>query len=243
MQMKNTGKKLIVTFAIGALTAGTLWTMPAATTMAAVSTETETTAEAGDSRKGRGGHGGQMNSEWISQLVTDGILDQDTADSLVAYQTQKAAERKAQADSMAEITKEERQASREALKDSERPEPFAEAVTDGILTQDQADAIKAAMPQKSTSEDGTARVAKSVQNFSSLVESGIIDQTTADNMKAYIEQKHAAAADTTSDGARTKSDRPDMYASMVTDGIITQEQADAIKAAMPQRKAMTNSES
>lgn len=241
--IKNTGKKIIATFAIGVLTVGSLNTIQPATVMAATSTGTETTAEADNSHKGRGGHGYQMNSEWISQLVTDGILDQDTADSLAAYQTQKANERKAQADNMADMTREERQASREAQKDSERPDPFAEAVSAGILTQDQADAIKAAMPQKSANENGSARVAKSEQNFSSLVESGIIDQTTVDNMKTYIEQKHTTATNTTSDGTRTKSDHHGMLTSMVTDGIITQDQADAIKAAMPQRQASTNSDS
>lgn len=243
MITKNTGKKIITAFAVGALTVSSLSILQPATIMAAASTGTETTVEADNSHKGRGRHGSQMNSEWVSQLVTDGILDQDTANSLATYQAQKAAERKAQADTTTDMTKEERQAIRETQKDDERPDPFAEAVTDGILTQDQADAIKAAMPQKSANENGTARAAKSEQNFSSLVESGIIDQTTADNMKTYIEQKHTTTTNTASNDTRTKTGHHGMLTSMVTDGIITQEQADAIKAAMPQRQASADSES
>lgn len=68
----------------------------------------------------------------VSNLVGDGIIDQETADKISAYQELLAAESEVKEDG--------------EYNQGERHDPFSDMISAGVITQEQADAIKAAMP-------------------------------------------------------------------------------------------------
>lgn len=196
---------------------------------------------------GEPGEGGRGHMDF-SQFVTDGVIDQATADAIAAYMEEQAETRKPEMDAMKDMTEDERQAFFESNKDTERPDMFAEMVTAGVITQEQADALNAAMPERPENDgdmaaDGDMKGGgRGQMNFDNLVENGIISQATADAMTAYMEAQHEtrrAEMETTTgttEGTGGKDgQRLDIFAEMVSAGIITQEQADAISAAQPAR--------
>jgi uncharacterized protein YutE (UPF0331/DUF86 family) len=101
-------------------------------------------------------------------LVEQGVIDQETADKIANYQLDKRisaiGEQKAELEKIKAMAPEERRAyfekqkaefeSGSAQKSKVRKYDLLKAlVTDGIITQEQADAIKAALPEKAK-EDG-----------------------------------------------------------------------------------------
>jgi len=86
----------------------------------------------------------------LSGLVAAGTIDQATANKITAYMDAKDAERQAEMDKAKDMTDAERQAYFESINGTKCSGPtniFDEMVSNGVITQAQADAIKGAMPQ------------------------------------------------------------------------------------------------
>ena len=99
-------------------------------------------------RPEQNGPGMEMNMDF-SSLVTGGVINQATADRLTAYQQQKETERTGE---MQSGTKPERPSLSDGEPMTGRLDLFADAVSAGIITQAQADAIMAAMPAPAARE-------------------------------------------------------------------------------------------
>ena len=199
--------------------------------------------------------GGGCGIPGMAQFVTDGILTQEQADQIQAYCQAQAEEREAQREAerekIAAMTEAERQAYFEQNR-GERPDLLAELVTEGIISQEQADQMKAAMPQ-SGNEEGYGKERSREGGFpglAQLVTAGTLTQEQADQIQAYCQaqaeerkaqretEREKIAAMTEAERQayfeQNRGERPDLLAELVTAGIISQEQADQIKAAMPQ---------
>ena len=81
----------------------------------------------------------------LATLVKAGTITQAKADKVVATFAQHLAQRTADFEKTKTMTAEERQAYMEKMR-SERKDPIAQLVTDGVITQTEADAIAKAMP-------------------------------------------------------------------------------------------------
>lgn len=81
----------------------------------------------------------------LDKLVTAGTITQDEENKIFDFMNQKETERKAKMDKVKNMTEAERKTYFENNK-KERTDLTAELVTAGIMSQEKADAIKAAMP-------------------------------------------------------------------------------------------------
>jgi len=136
-----------------------------------------TTSNTQENMKIRKGHA-EKNMDF-SSFVSQGIIDQATADKMKDFMKQFKIDRMSKMESMKSMTEEERKAFFENNK--AEFDPFSQMVSQGIITQDQADAIKASMPEK--------RKSRCKFDLSDMVKQGVIDQETADKIKAYMNQK------------------------------------------------------
>jgi len=191
----------------------------------------------------------------FAQLVSKGILTQEQADQIKTYCQTQAEQRKAEMEADREKVKAMTEAERQAYfeqKRGQRPDLLAELVSQGIISQEQADQMKAAMPQPGKGEGfGKERGRKGgFPGFAQLVSKGILTQEQADQIKTYCQtQAEQRKAEMEADREKVKAmteaerqayfeqkrgQRPDLLAELVSQGIISQEQADQMKAAMPQ---------
>ena len=153
-----------------------------------------TVASADDASGASKGKGGVL-----SQLEDDGTLTSDEVtavkDALRAQRTENRAEKKA-----------EREAARASI--------LAGLVSDGTLTQSQADAIAAA----------------GKRGMRDLVRDGIIDRDDLQALKAALQDYRAENRDAKK--AEREAARDAVLAGLVSDGTLTQSQADAIATAI-----------
>ena len=168
----------------------------------------------------------------LSQLVSDGVIDQATADSIQAYLNQKRTEMQ---NSVANMTPDQAKAYFES---QPKTDIFADMVSSGIITQAAADAIKAAEQANEAAEpkEGMRGFGMGM-NLGKLVTDGVIDQPTADAIQAYMAQKKTEmqnemnnVKNMTPDQAKAyfeSKPKTDMYADMVSQGVISQATADA----------------
>ncbi len=176
----------------------------------------------------------------VSQLVTDGVMDQVTADEVVAYNKANEEACKAEMDKVEAMSDEERAAYAESNEGVKHLDPISDMVTEGIITEGQGNAIKEVMPN---GPKETHFMAKGMEkDFTSLVADGVISQETSDKMSAYqteIETTHQAEMDkvdamTDAERAAYFEDEKEMgsvnpLTDMVNTGVITQAEADAIR--------------
>lgn len=103
------------------------------------------------------GHKGDMKGNGmkahLDKLVSSSTITQDQENKILDYIKQQQAARKAEMDKVKNMTKEERQAYF-ANKSKEKPDLMADLVKSGIISQDQANAIKQSMP--APAKDGKA---------------------------------------------------------------------------------------
>jgi len=106
--------------------------------------------------------GNRMNKLDVSALVTDGVIDQTTADGITAYVTKIQTEQKAEMEKVKSMTASEKKAYFESKKSTTKTSLLDELVSESIITQDQATAIKSAVsthktrtPHKVTATDAT----------------------------------------------------------------------------------------
>jgi polyhydroxyalkanoate synthesis regulator phasin len=86
------------------------------------------------------------NGTAFKSFVEDGTLSKEQSDKITEFMKKKAEEKKAEFDKMKDMTKEER-AELLKQKPKERTDMVNELVTAGIISQDQADKIKAKLPR------------------------------------------------------------------------------------------------
>lgn len=201
---------------------------------------------------GRGGPGGmqQVSDEDLSGLVSSGVIDQTTADALKAYMDKQRSERKDQNPPSG------------VAKPEERADIWSEAVTSGIITEDQAVSIRSAL-QEAREKARQEQVAKAI---SALVSDQIITQERADKVTAFLQaQDEARVAEQAKMKAMTQeereakdsarkaemekikamtdderkaymqakqADRKSPLSRLVTDGTLTQDQASALEKAL-----------
>lgn len=245
-------RKDLAGYVLTGLTVGVICFYSIGSAYAEMTDKSEAPASKTEMRELKGGRRSPgMSGTDTDSLVADGVISQDTADKIAAYMETKNAERQAEMEKVKAMTDEEKQAYFESgkNKDDVKKDMFAEMVEAGVITQAEADAIKAAMPEKQEPvEDGGMR--SRGMSFDSLVTDGVISQDTADKIAAYMESKSAerkaemekvkAMTDEEKqaylESGKNKDDlKKDMFAGMVEAGVITQAEADAIKAAMPER--------
>ncbi len=220
------------------------------------SEQTESTAPA-DMKKGGRNHKGAfgLNQNSLENLVSNGTIDQATADKITAYLETMDTKREEEITKIDAMTEAERKEYFSAEKDQKKGDPFSELVSQKIITQTQADSIKEAMPKYDKEEKGGKGYKGERRGFglnetklASLVTNGTIDQEAADEITAYVKsletereaEKAKVEAMTEEErqeyfSSKKGEERVDLFTDLVDKGIITQTQADAIKAAMPER--------
>jgi Tfp pilus assembly protein PilP len=224
-------------------------------TLTGTSAQTESTAPADMKKDGRDHKGGfGLNQNSLDSLVSNGTIDQATADKITAYMKTMETKREEERTKIDAMTEAERKEYFSEEKDQKKGDPFSELVSQEIITQTQADSIKAAMPKCDNKEEkgekGEGRgFGFAEKELTRLVTNGTISQEAADKITAYIKtlqteretEKSKVEAMTEAERQEyfsTKKDetRVDLFTDLVNKGIVTQTQADAIKAAMPERQ-------
>lgn len=190
----------------------------------------------------------------LDKLVTAGTISQTQETTILNKATEEQTQRKAEMDKVKNMTEAERQTYFESKKTTEKTNFLSSLVTDGTLTQTQADTIKSAMPQgpdgKGDGKHGGMSSEKMKAQLDTLVTAGTITQDEESKIIGYFtEQETARKAEMDKVKDMSEADRKayfeskksttksDMFSELVTAGIITQDKADAIKAAMPAPKA------
>lgn len=220
------------------------------------SEQTESTAPADVKKDGRHHKGGfGLNQNSLESLVSNGSIDQATADKITAYMKTMETKREEERTKIDAMTEAERKEYLSAEKDQKKGDPFSELVSQGIITQTQADSIKEAMPKYNKEENGKKGYKGERRGFglnetklASLVTNGTIDQEVADDITAYVKSLETEReTEKTKVDAMTEEERQEYFSSkkgearvnlftdLVNKGIVTQTQADAIKAAMPEK--------
>lgn len=179
-------------------------------------------------------------TETLASLVKAGTITQEQSDKINEYLTAKQTARKAEADKIKNMTAEERKAYFEANKPNQKVDFLKDLVDQKVITQDQADAIKKAMPKMNKPGQRGMKL-----NLDAQVKAGVITQAEADKIKAYMDQKRTdRQAEMDKVKAMTEEERAtyfkdkkaeakvDLFSELVKQGILSQEKADALKAAV-----------
>jgi|GEM_PF-1073796 len=202
----------------------------------------------------RGDFMGKGINKELAALVKENVITQETADKVNAYIESKDNERKTEMEKIKAMTAEERKAYQDSKKSTveaavKKTDVLSEMVTAGIITQAQADAIKAYQQEERAArlaEQQAKRGAEEKRQYDELVAAGVITQETVNAITEYRnDQEETRKAEMEKVKAMTEAERKayleskktaksgekkDAYSGLVAAGIITQEQADAIKA-------------
>jgi predicted transcriptional regulator len=197
----------------------------------------------------------QMKTQ-LDALVKAGTITQATEDKVIAYQSKIATDRQAEMDKVNAMTETQRKAYFDSKTKTEITDMFTDLVKSNVLTQSEADALKAALPQtqkgdidkgqgRGRGHDGANdadRQAEMKTKLDALVKAGTITQATEDKVIAYQSKiaadrqaemtKVNAMTDTQRKAyfdSKTKTERPDQLTEMVKAGTLTQSEADSLK--------------
>jgi hypothetical protein len=139
---KNVKNLIVISLTIGTLTLGGCFSAFAASTNNPASEVKSSTAQ-NKNCCGKHHRWGHQRMD-VSSLVSKGIIDQKTADAITTYMTQRRTERKAEMDKVKNMTDTERKAYFESKKSETRVGLLDQLISAGIITRDQAAAIKKA---------------------------------------------------------------------------------------------------
>lgn len=215
------------------------------------STGTNTTRK--EARMNKENKSDMMKTE-LDKLVTAGTITEAQKTAILDKVSQQQSERQAEMDKVKSMTEAERQTYFESKKTTEKTDLLSSLVTDGTLTQAQADTIKSALPQghggKGNKRGGGMSSEKIKTQLDTLVTAGTITQDEEDKIISYMTAKQTerqTEMDKVKDmseadrkayfESKKTTEKTDMFSELVSAGIITQDKADAIKAAMPAPKA------
>ncbi|MBM7870458.1 glutamyl-tRNA reductase [Clostridium pascui] len=187
----------------------------------------------------------------LESLVESGTITKEQSDKITEFINAQKEERKAEMEKVKNMTVEERKAYFESQKDTKKTDIFKTLVDNGVISQDQADKIKASFPQE---KDSGKRFGYKIKvnseglktTLDALVGSGGITQAKEDKiisfmneksetMKAEMEKVKNMTEDERKAYFESKKDteRIDIFKELVDNGTLTQTEVDAIKAAMP----------
>ncbi len=200
----------------------------------------------------RGGPGGGMQLKDTAALVEEGIISQETADEITAYQQEKSEERKAEMEQLKDMTDDERKAyfeSKKAEKSdaTDKMNFLSELVTEEILTQDEADAIQAYLEEHAKE----SRQQDIEDKLSALVTDETITQAQMESIIEYLDEAcenpgtdkdEDTDTENSAPGCKGRGGMKAMFESLVTDDTLTQAQADAVADALfahPEKPAET----
>ncbi|MEN6460783.1 MAG: hypothetical protein ABFC94_05350 [Syntrophomonas sp.] len=178
----------------------------------------------------------------LKDLVNNNSLTQAQSDQLQALIKEKNQERQAQAEKIKSMTAEERKALRDSQKGG-KINLFTQAVTKGIITQDEVDMIKKAV-QAATKEQQQTDMKT---NLAALVDKGTITSAQSD---AIIDQfnkmeeqmtaqrdkmKDMTQAERQSYMQQNKPEKAQPLQALIDNNTLTQDQADAVAKILPGR--------
>jgi hypothetical protein len=204
---------------------------------------------------------GSMKTK-IDTLVKDGKITQAVEDKVISYLNQKETALKAEMDKIKSMSAAERKTYLESRVNGQKTGILAEMVSANVLTQAEADSLKAALPELQKGQKmmsgghfgrlgaGMMQPADIQKNIKSkldtLVQAGTITQAVEDSVLASYNQL-AAQKQAEMDKiksmtqaerkayfeSKVKAQSQDPIADLVKAGTITQAQADAIKNVFP----------
>lgn len=187
----------------------------------------------------------------LESLVESGTITKEQSDKITEFINAQKEARKAEMEKVKNMTVEERKAYFESQKDTKKTDIFKTLVDNAVISQDQADKIKASFPQEKHSGKGFGYKIKINSEglkttLDALVGSGKITQAKEDKiisfmneksqtMKAEMEKVKNMTEDERKSYFESKkgTERIDMFKELVDNGTLTQTEVDAIKAAMP----------
>ncbi|MCF8012059.1 MAG: hypothetical protein K9L17_03710 [Clostridiales bacterium] len=187
-------------------------------------------------------------NENLNGLVSEGILTQEQADSIVEFMEQRAQERKGDLEEIKDMTREERQ---EFSKNNDfrknGPNLLQELVDNGIISEDEAEAIK-----EKVVNDRHAKMQEKVnEKLNEFVSEGILTQEQVDSIVEFMEQRsQERKSDLEEIKDMTREERQDFFKNndfrkngpnllqeLVDNGIISEDEAEAIKDEFPGSRA------
>ena len=248
MGNKDTMKRFIGGLMIGGLLLGGGGFALASTTDTGAGTATNAANSIGGPRvPGMKGLNSDLMLSVLDSLVSAGTINQTQADQIIAKEKDLVAEHesmKEKMNSMKETIKNMTQAERDAYREQNKParvDAFTQLVNDGIITQAQADSIRAAFEEKMAAQ----RQENLSTALNGLVEKNVInsDQSTAIlNKLTEIQTARQAQMEATKGMTKeqrqayfeaNKPEKVNPLAELVTAGTITQAQADEIAKVIP----------
>ena len=183
----------------------------------------------------------------LENALEEGIITEDELEAIQAYREANRPDREDLADELDGLTRDEVKAYME--ENYPRPEdPMAELVDEGIITQDQADALQALKPEGAG--EGVrgfgSRGQRGGNDFSAAVEAGVLTQEEADaiieyreanrpDMEALADELDGLSRDEVKAYMEENYPRPeDPMAELVEAGLIDEEQAEELEALKPE---------
>lgn len=200
----------------------------------------------------KGGMGIRGWNIQLDALVTAGTITQTTADKIQTYLNAQDVTRKAEMEKVKAMTEDERKAYFESNKPNvaERKDMLSTLVEKGVITQTEADAIKAVQNTKQAEQKLNQQANKQEHMTSALnklVESNVITSaqlikinefmtvnqetraTEIEKIKAMTQEERVAYLKTNAGNKST------MLTQLVTDKVLTQTQADAVEKVLHSR--------
>jgi polyhydroxyalkanoate synthesis regulator phasin len=176
----------------------------------------------------------------LNALVSAGTITQDQAATIEKYFTTAESNMKADFEKIKSMSADQRSAYFKQMK-ANRINPLAQMVKDGVITQQQSDAIAKALHPGAGSDKNAAKGTNRIQKeLAKLVANNTISQQQADSIQVYAQK---AIVSLKANFANIKSMSPqdriaaiqkmqaagkDLLNQLVTNNVITQAQADAI---------------
>ena len=242
-------KKLMVKIMTGLIAAGlSLSTIVSVSAKSDDTTVSNTKSTIAQNKKGA--FGGAIKTQ-LDTFVKSGIITQDQSDKIVEFINEKNETKKAEMEKCKSMTEEERKTYFENKKSTEKTNIFKELVDSGVINQDQADKLKAALPEKKgvgkeMGHGGKMNSENLKTTLDALVKSGKLTQAKEDKIISFMNEKdEARKAEMEKVKNMTKDERKayfesqkgtektNMFKQLVDDGILTQAEVDAIKSALP----------
>lgn len=242
MKNKRTWGKVLTGLVLGALlvTSGGL-VLAASDNTTAQSTSAASTAEHMKGMFPQGpGMANDLLPDVLKDLVSDNSLTQDQSDQLQALIKEQEQERQTQAEKIKNMTAEERKTLRDS-QPGEKAGLLTQAVTKGIITQDEADIIQQAMQAAAKKQQQS----NMKTGLDALVDQGTI---TGSQANAIIEQcnqmeeqfaaqrdkmKDMTQAERQSYMQQNKPEKVQPWQALIDNGTLTREQADAAAQVLP----------